>query len=331
MYTFDQPKAPSTHHTQYFEMFGNRALYRDGWIASTTPRNLPWVLTPNTWNVATDYAWELYNLNEDYSQAVNLAAKEPKKLKEMQDLFWGEAAKYNVLPLDDSRIERFDVSNRPSLTAGRTRFTYQPGLARIPEGSCPDVKNKSFRITADLEVPEAGADGMLITQGGRFGGYGFYVFEGKPVFLYNLAGVARYRIAGKEKFTAGKHAVAFDFKYDGGGIGKGGTGTLTVDDKTVAEGKVERTLPFRLQGDETLDCGEDTGTPVSEEYADKMPFKFTGKLNKVVIDIDGKAAPAPRRRCATTDGNAVRGLVGTGGTRTPPAGSAAARCRASVA
>jgi arylsulfatase len=292
-YTFDQPKATSTHHTQYFEIFGNRALYRDGWIASTTPRNLPWVNAPITWNVATDYAWELYNLNDDFSQAVNLAEKEPKRLKEMQDLFWGEAAKYNVLPLDDSRLERFDVANRPSLTAGRTRFTYVPGVVRIPEGASPDVKHKSFRITAEMDVPAAGAEGMLITQGGRFGGYGFYLLEGRPVFLYNLAGVARYRIAGKEKLTAGKHTVVFDFKYDGGGIGKGGTGTLTVDGKAVAEGKVERTLPFRLQGDETLDCGEDTGTPVSEEYAERMPFHFTGKLAKVVIDLDARAAPAP--------------------------------------
>ena len=284
VYTFDDPKAPSPHRTQYFEMLGNRAIYSDGWVAATTPPTPPWSSAGGTVAI-DDYKWELYNVNEDYSEAVNLASREPKKLRELQDLFWVEAAKYNVLPLDNSRMERLDVSNRPSLTTGRDEFTYYPGLVRIPEGAAPDMKNKSYQIKAEVEIPTAGAEGMLITHGGRFSGYGLYLLDGKPVFHYNLAGVAHYNIAGKDTLAPGKHTILFDFKYDGGGLGKGGTGTLLVDGKTVAQGRIERTLPFRLSLDETLDCGEDTGTPVSEDYAAKMPFKFTGTLEKVTIDL----------------------------------------------
>jgi arylsulfatase len=201
----------------------------------------------------------------------------------MQDLFWAEAEKYNVLPITNSRIDRFDVNLRPSLTRGRDEFTYFPGLVRIPEGAAPDLKNKSYQIKAEVEIPKAGAEGMLITHGGRFGGYGLYVLKGKPVFHYNLAGVAHYHIAGKDKLTPGAHTILFDFKYDGGGMGKGGQGTLLVDGKQVAQGRIERTLPFRISLDETLDCGEDTGTPVAETY--HVPFKFTGELKKVVIDL----------------------------------------------
>jgi arylsulfatase len=175
------------------------------------------------------------------------------------------------------------VSNRPSLTTGRDEFTYYPGLVRIPEGAAPDLKNKSYQIKAEVEIPKAGAEGMLITHGGRFSGYGLYLLKGRPVFHYNLAGVARYSIAGKDPLAPGKHTILFDFKYDGGGLGKGGNGTLLVDGKAVATGRIERTLPFRLSLDETLDCGEDTGTPVTEDY--KVPFNFTGKLEKVTIDL----------------------------------------------
>jgi len=183
VYTFDDAKALSKHRTQYFEMFANRAIYNDGWVAATTPPVLPWVMGQTPY--VNDYKWELYNVENDFSEANDLAAQEPKKLRELQDLFWAEASKYNVLPLDNSRIERFDVSLRPSLTQGRTEFTYYPGMVRIPEGSAPDFKNKSYRITAELEIPESGAEGVLMTQGGRFNGLGLYLLQGKPVFHYH--------------------------------------------------------------------------------------------------------------------------------------------------
>jgi len=286
VYTFDDAKAPSKHTTQYFEMFGNQGIYHDGWVAATTPGVAPWDTAAEAQGrlpSVLDYKWELYNVREDFSQANDLAAKEPAKLKEMQDLFWKEAEKYNVLPIENSRINRFDVNIRPSLTRGRDKFTYYPGLVRIPEGAAPDIKNKSFSIRAEVVIPKTGAQGMLLTHGGRFSGYGLYLLKGTPVFTYNLAGVARYRIAGKNKLNPGKHTILFDFKYDGGGLGKGGTGTLLVDGKKAAQGRIERTLPFRLSLDETLDCGEDTGTPVNEEY--QVPFKFTGKIMEVVIDL----------------------------------------------
>jgi arylsulfatase A-like enzyme len=292
VYTFDNAKAESTHRTQYFEMFANRAIYNDGWVAATTPPVLPWVMATNAPPVE-DYKWELYNVDKDFSEANNLADKETEKLRELQNLFWAEAQKYNVLPLDNSKTERFDVSLRPSLTRGRTEFTYYPGMVRLPEGSAPDFKNKSYRITADLEIPTGGAKGVLMTQGGRFNGLGLYLLNSKPVFHYNLVGVERTSIAGKEQLPPGKHTIVVDFKYDGGGIGKGGLATLTVDGKKVADGKIARTIPFRVSADETFDVGEDTGTPVSEDY--KVPFRFTGTLNKLVIKL-GEAALSPEEQ-----------------------------------
>ena len=291
VYTFDNPKAKSAHRTQYFEMFCNRAIYNNGWVACTTPPILPWVV--GTLVPVDDYKWELYNVNEDFSEANDLAAKEPKKLRELQDLFWAEAGKYNVLPLDNSKVERFDVSLRPSLTRGRTEFTYGFGMVRIPEGSAPDLKNKSWRITADVEIPAGGAEGLLMTQGGRFNGLGLYLLQGKPVFHYNLVGVERTTIAGKDKLATGKHSIVVDFKYNGPGIGKSATATLTVDGKKVADGKIARTIPFRVSADETLDIGEDTGTPVSEDY--HVPFKFTGTIDKVVIKLS-EAALTPQEQ-----------------------------------
>ena len=279
-YTFDAATAPSKRQTQYFEMLGNRAIYHDGWVAATTPPTPPWSSEGGA-TAVEDYTWELYNVSEDFSQANDLAAREPAKLRELQDLFWTEAAKYNVLPIDNSKVERLDVTNRPSLTTGRDEFTYFPGLVRIPEGAAPDLKNKSYQIKAEVEIPKNGAEGMLLTHGGRFSGYGLYLLKGKPVFTYNLAGVARTSVTGKEALKPGKHTIVFDFTYDGGGLGKGGKGTLQVDGKTVATGRIERTLPFRLSLDETLDCGEDTGTPVTEAY--KVPFTFTGEIKKVTV------------------------------------------------
>ncbi len=302
-YSFDDAKAPSRRRTQYFEMLGNRAIYSDGWVAATTPPSPPWASVTGTVKVL-DYKWELYRVTDDFSEANNLVAKEPVKLRELQDLFWVEAAKYNVLPLDNSKVERLDTANRPSLTRGRSVFGYYPGQVRIPEGAAPDVKNKSFQIVASVEVPKGGANGMLITQGGRFAGWGLYVLGGKPVFCYNLAGVERYTVVGKDKLTPGKHTVALDFKPEGSGLGKGGTATITVDDKPSGEGKIGRTLPFRMSLDETLDCGEDTGTPVSEEY--KVPFKFTGTIDKVVIKLgESKLTPQEQREYDEIRGRGV--------------------------
>jgi len=287
-YTFDDAKAPSKRRTQYFEMFANRAIYNDGWIAATTPPLPPWA-SGKTIDI-DDYKWELYDVTKDFSEADDLAAKEPKKLKELQELFWIEAAKYNVLPLDNSKLERMSVDNRPSLTRGRSLFTYYPGMVRIPEGSAPSILNKSFKVAAEVDIPAGGAEGVIVTQGGRFNGWGLYLLDGKPVFHYNNVGVHRYTVAGQDKLAPGKHAIVLDFKYDGPGLGKSGTATLKVDGKVVGEGQVTHTIPFRISADETLDIGEDTGTPVSEDY--HVPFKFTGDLKKVMIELsDNKLTP----------------------------------------
>ncbi|MCK1465517.1 arylsulfatase [Bradyrhizobium sp. 2] len=289
VYTFDDAKAPSRHRTQYFEMLGNRAIYHDGWVAATTPPVAPWVVAGMKPDV-DDYKWELYHVADDFSQAMNLADREPAKLRELQDLFWIEAAKYDVLPLDNSTVERFDVRIRPSLTRGRNVFTYLPGQIRIPEGTAPDLKNKSFKIGATVEIPAGGANGVIATQGGRFNGWGLYLLDGRPVFHYNLVGVQRFAFAGNDKLAPGKHFILVDFKYDGGGLGKAGTVTLSVDSKTVADGRIDRTYAFRVSLDETFDVGEDTGTPVSEDYA--VPFKFTGTLERVLIRLADTAFTA---------------------------------------
>jgi arylsulfatase len=281
VYSFDDPKAASTRRTQYFEMFANRAIYNDGWVAATTPPLAPWASGKTI--PVDDYKWELYDITKDFSQANNLAAKEPQKLREMQELFWIEAARNNVLPLDNSKLERMNVDNRPSLTRGRALFTYYPGMTRIPEGSAPSILNKSFKIGAELTIPAAGAEGVLVTQGGRFNGWGLYVLAGKPVFHYNTVGVFRYTVAGPDPLSPGDHTIVLDFTYDGGGLGKPGRAQLLVDGKQVAEGRIERTIPFRISADETLDIGEDTGTPVSEDY--HVPFRFTGDLKKLAIQL----------------------------------------------
>jgi arylsulfatase A-like enzyme len=282
VYTFDDASAKSKHRTQYFEMLGNRAIYSDGWIAATTPAVAPWAFGGKL-PAVDDYQWELYNVDQDFSESHDLASKEPDKLRKLQDLFWAETGKYNVLPIDNSRVERFDVSLRPSLTRGRTEFIYYPGMTRIPEGSAPDFKNKSYSILAEVEIPSGGAEGVLMTQGGRFNGLGLYLLAGKPVFHYNLVGVERTTIASSNRLAPGKHTIVVDLKYDGPGIGKSASATLLVDGQKVGEGRIPRTIPFRVSADETLDIGEDTGTPVSEDY--QVPFHFTGRLNKVVIKL----------------------------------------------
>lgn len=288
VYSFADAKAPSTHRTQYFEIFGNRAIYSDGWIASTTPPLLPWAGRPRGKGDLTidDYKWELYKLSDDFTQAVDLARKEPWKLRQMQDLFWMEAARYNVLPLDNSRVPRLDVTTRPSLTMGRNTFTLYPGMVRIPEGAAPDFKNKSYKITAHVNIPATGAEGVMLTQGGRFGGLGLYLLENRPVFHYNFLGLAEYRIAGNDALKPGRHVIAFEFTYDGGGAGKGGSGVLAVDGRKVAAGRIEHTMPLRISLDECLDIGEDTGTSVSKDYRMNMPFKFSGSIEKVTVELN---------------------------------------------
>ncbi len=287
-YTFDNPNAPSTRRTQYFEMFGNRAIYHDGWVACTTPHFAPWedVTTTPPVDVISGYKWEFYHVADDFSEAVNVADKYPDKLHELQLLFYAEAAKYNVLPLDDSKAARIDPAIRPSLTRGRTEFTYYGTVTHIPEGAAPDVKNKSFRITANVVLPKGEEQGIVLTQGGLSAGYALMFKDGQPLLHYNLANVAHFHIAAKDALTPGKHTVVFDVKYDGGGVGKGGLGTLIVDGKEVAQGRINATMPARFSLDETFDVGEDTGTPVSEDY--DVPFKFTGQIEKVVVKLGEK-------------------------------------------
>ena len=309
VYTFDKPYAPSTERSQYFEMLGNRAIYKDGWVASTTPSEAPWMPLGSDVDPITGYNWELYNIDSDFSQATDLADKYPEKLRELQLLFYAEAARFNVLPIDNSKVQRLDPSIRPSLTRGINSFTYYNDMIRIPEGAAPDIKNKSFKVTATIEIPEKGAEGMIVTQGGLFAGWALYLQDNKPIFYYNLAGVENYSIASTESLSPGKHTIVFDFKYDGGGVGKGGTGTLLVDNKQVAKGRFDKTLPFRMSLDEGLDVGQDTGTPVNLSY--DIPFKFTGTLEKVVIDLIpvsaqekpavDKAANEGAKRTATED------------------------------
>jgi arylsulfatase len=295
-YTFDDAKAPTRHTTQYFELVGNRAIYKDGWMASTTPLRLPWVTIGDEPN-PNDFKWELYNVNEDFSQANNLADKYPDKLKELQDAFDVEAKKYNVYPLDSSFASRADPAIRPSLTRGRTEFTYYPGMIRIPEGSAPDFKNKSWTIAAEVTIPESGASGVLATIGGRFGGWALLLNDSKPEFVYAFSNQPqhKFRIASDQPIAPGNHIVRFKFAYDGGGIGKGATGTLLVDEKQVAEGKIPQTIGVRFSLDETFDVGEDAGTPVSETYADKMPYSFTGSLNKFVVVLEPEKLSAEEK------------------------------------
>jgi arylsulfatase len=287
VYTFDNATAPTRHGTQYFEMMGNRAIYKDGWMASTTPLRLPWINTgfePNP----DDFKWELYNINEDFSQANNLVDKNPDKLKELQDAFDVEARKYNVYPLDSSMASRADPAIRPSLTRGRNEFTYFPGMIRIPEGSSPDFKNKSWTAAAEVTIPDGGANGVLGTIGGRYGGWALLVMDGKPQFAYALSNQSqhKYRVVSDQPLAPGNHIIRVKFAYDGGGIGKGATATLLVDEKQVAEGKIPQTIGVRFSLDETFDIGQDTGTPVLEEYDSKMPFRFTGTLKKFVVVLE---------------------------------------------
>lgn len=281
-YTFAEANAKDQRTKQYFELLANRAIYSDGWVACTTPVGAPWDSAGAKVDEITGYKWELYDTSKDFSQAHDLAAEMPDKLKDLQLLFYTEAARYNVLPIDNSKTERLDPAIRPSLTRGRKSFSYTEGMVRIPEGASPDIKNKSWSIKADVEVKE-NASGIIVTQGGLFGGWGLYLNQGKPVFHYNFVDVAHFDVAGKDSLTPGKHTIEMQFAYDGGGIGRGGVATVSVDGSPVAKGRVERTIPIRITLDETLDIGEDCGTPVNLTY--DVPFRFEGDIEGVTIEL----------------------------------------------
>jgi len=291
-YTFDKANAnaPSRHDTQYFEMVGNRAIYHHGWIASTTPPAAPWLLATGKLTDVNDYNWELYHITEDYSQNNDLASKMPDKLKEMQTLFLTEAAKYQVLPLDNTGFSRL-LTPRPSAIAGRTVFTYTGENTNIPVGNAPSILDRDYTITADVTVPQGGAEGMIVTLGGRFGGYGLYLLKGKPVFDYNLLDLTHYRWEGgvlghgltADALKPGKHTIEFDFKYDGPGPGKGGEGVFKVDGNEIARKKIPHTIPLLMSIDETFDVGSDTRTAVNDDY--KLPFRFTGTIDKLTFHL----------------------------------------------
>ena len=353
VYTWDKANAdaPSHHTTQYFEMLGNRAIYNDGWIAATTPATLPWELSTATPpDVITGYKWELYNVHEDPTEDNDLAANMPDKLRQMESLFYVEAGKHDVLPLDNTSLARWNAP-KPNLTGGRNIFTYLGGITGVPNSGAPSILNKSYTITAEVEIPNGGAEGMIVTDGGRFGGYGlflspsfnwwsherffrrigFVVFvlgllliwlgqyrkwsrgkmrlgygvswlgllwvvvvfavavigpgRGKPVFLYNLLDLKRTTWDGPA-LDAGKHTIVFDFKSDGPGLGKGGTGVLSVDGKEVARNSLEHGTPITFPEDETFDIGEDTRSGIALlKYRYDVPFKFTGTIDKVTFNL----------------------------------------------
>jgi len=287
-YTFNDKVAAERHNIQYFEMFGNRAIYNNGWMARTIHR-APWQ-TSNLPPLDTD-VWELYNVHEDFSLANNLADKYPDKVDYMKSLFMAEAQKHHVLPIDDRTIERTNaaLAGRPDLLAGRKSLTLYPGMEGMMENTFIDIKNKSFSIDAHLTIPKSKAQGVILTQGGRFGGWSVYMKDGKPSFIYNYLGLEQYVISSNTAIKEGDTNIKFDFEYDGDGLGKGGDVTIYVDGKSVATGRVEKTQPFIFSADETADVGLDNQTPVAvTEDIGYGPeeTKFTGKIKKVIVKID---------------------------------------------
>jgi arylsulfatase len=303
VYTFDakNAKAPSKHKTQYFEMFGQWALYHEGWMLSTQVNRAPWeAFGPANPDPLNNQVLELYDLNKDFSQSQNIADKNPDKVKELKAMFIAEAKKYDVFPMDASVAARI-IAPRPNITAGRSEFVYTLPMTGLPQGDSPLILNCSYTFTADIEVPAGGAEGMIVTSGGRFGGYGFYLLKGKPVFLWNLADLKRIKWQSPDALAPGKHIVEFDFKYDGlgvgtllynnmSGLGQGGTGVLKVDGKEVSTQKMEHTMPMILQWDESFDVGSDTLTGVNDEDY-HPPFALASKLNKLSLKIDRPVIP----------------------------------------
>lgn len=279
-YTFDDATAPDRHTTQYFELTGSRAIYQDGWWAGTR-HGLDGVTAAAKQVVPFDEdAWELYDLRNDFGHAINLAARHPERLAELQALFDHEARTYNVYPMVNNAFDLL-TAKRPRLVSGN-RASYSAGTIRLPEDGVIDIKNRSFSVIADVDNPDGDAEGMLVTLGGETGGFAFYVLSGTPTFQYNWLGREHYTITSSQPLPKGASTIRFDFAYDGGGRGKGGTGTLRLDGETVGTGRIDKTVPVYFSTDDTFDVGEDWGTPISPAY--KPPFRFTGTLKTVTID-----------------------------------------------
>jgi len=288
-YSFEDADAPDRHETQYFEMFGNRGIYHRGWSA-VTRHSTPWMFG-SVLPAFEDDVWELY-APDDWTQANDVAAEHPGVLHRLQQLFLLEASKYNVFPLDDRRIERFnpDIAGRPTLIRGNSQILFGK-MGRLTESSVVNIKNKSHAVTAELDVPEGGANGVIVAQGGAYGGWAVYAKDGRPSYCYNLLGLRRFKVHGDTEIPAGEHQVRVEFAYDGGGLGKGGTVTLYLDGKEVGEGRVDGTQPMIFSGDETTDVGSDTATPVSDDY-NARNSAFTGRIRWVQIDLGEDAEDA---------------------------------------
>ena len=284
-YTFDDPEAEDRHVTQYFEMFGNRGIYHEGWTA-VTRHSLPWIT--REWPSFDQDEWELYDTTKDWSQANDLSKEMPDKLRELQELFLIEASKYNVFPLDDRLYERFNpaIAGRPDLPHGRTTMTFYPGMTHLMEMTVLNVKNRSHTITAEVEIPEEGADGVILAQGGRFAGWSLYAKDGAAKYVHNFLGLEQFYVGGEVKLPSGTVNIRYHFNFDGGQPGAGGTGTLHVNEKVVAEGRIGKTVPFIFAGDETLDVGVDGATPVTDDYPEGEANQFTGQINWVRIDLE---------------------------------------------
>jgi arylsulfatase len=283
-YTFNDANAKDRHTTQYFEIAGSRAIYHDGWLARTIHR-VPWEPQPRA--TFDKDVWDLYDTRKDFSLANNVAAKNAAKLRELQALFMKEAVKYNVLPLDDRSIERMDpgLAGRPDLMGARTSLTLYPGMTGMMENTFLNVKGRSKTITAEVDIPQSGAHGVILAQGGRFGGWSLYLKDGKPVYAYNWVGLERYTVAASDPLAAGKATISVDFVYDGGGRGQGGTVALSVNGKKIAEGRIAKTNAFVFSLDEGADVGTDEDTPVTEAYQAGPNSRFTGKIDKVTVQV----------------------------------------------
>jgi Sulfatase len=285
LYSFDDAKAPERHTVQYFEIMGNRAIYLNGWSAVTKHRT-PWVMGAQETLAFDDDVWELYDGSTDWTQAKDLAQENPKKLADLQRAFLLEGAKYNVFPLDDRFVERMnaDLAGRPQLIKGNSQLLFG-GMGRLTENVLVSIKNKSFSVTAEVEVPEGGPNGVIMAQGGRFGGWSLYTKDGKAKFAYNLCGFQTFTTEATSAVSAGTHQVRMEFKYDGGGLAKGGGVTLYYDGKNVGEGRVDATQPFIFSADETADVGRESGSTVTPDY-DRNTSTFNGTINWVQIDLE---------------------------------------------
>jgi arylsulfatase len=284
LYSFNEAEVPERHDLQYFEMFGNRGIYHRGWSA-VTKHKTPWLLVDPTMRPFDADAWELYDGNSDFSQARNLAAEQPEMLARLQRLWLIEATKYNVLPMDDRTGERLnpDLAGRPTLIRGDSQLFF-PGMGRLSENSVISIKNKSFSVTAEVVVPEGGVEGVIIAQGGRFGGWAVYTKNGKAKFVYNVLGIQEFTTESDAAISAGTHQVRMEFAYDGGGLAKGGNVTLYYDGTDVGTGRVGATQPMIFSADETTDIGYESGTTVTSDYSTRES-RFTGKINWVQLDL----------------------------------------------